>query len=100
MKRLLFVLLSFIFLSGPVASQELVRIAAVVNDNVISMLDLLARIKMAALQAGLEETPELRQQLVQPVLRNLIEEALQVQEAERQGVTVAEEEVAGGFETI
>ncbi|SVB95845.1 uncharacterized protein METZ01_LOCUS248699, partial [marine metagenome] len=85
MKRLLLVVLSLMFLSGPATSQELGRIAAVVNDNVISMLDLLARIKMAALQAGLEDTPELRQQLVQPVLRNLIEEELQVQEAERQG---------------
>ena len=100
MKRLLFVLLSLIFLSGPVASQELVRIAAVVNDNVISMLDLLARIKMAALAAGMDDSPELRQQLVQPVLRNLIQEELQVQEARRQGVTVAEEEVARGFKII
>ncbi len=100
MKRLLLVVLSLVFLSGPAASQELVRIAAVVNDSVISMLDLLARIKMSALEAGLEDTPELRQQLVQPVLRKLIEEELQVQEAERQGVTVAEEEVAEGFKNV
>ncbi len=91
MKQLLFALLSLIFLSGPAASQELVRIAAVVNDNVISMLDLLARIKMAGLATGLEDSPELRQQLVQPVLRNLIEEQLQIQEAERQGIVVSEE---------
>ena len=84
MKRLLLVLLSLVYLSRPAASQELVRIAAVVNDNVISMLDLLARIKLAAVQTGLEDTPELRQQLVQPVLRTLIEEQLQAQEAERQ----------------
>ena len=100
MKRLLLVLLSLVYLSRPAASQELVRIAAVVNDNVISMLDLLARIKLAAVQTGLEDTPELRQQLVQPVLRTLIEEQLQAQEAERQGITVAEEEVTQGFERV
>ncbi|HHZ67624.1 MAG TPA: hypothetical protein EYN52_06910 [Alphaproteobacteria bacterium] len=97
MKQLLFALLSLIFLSGPAAPQELVRIAAVVNDNVISMLDLLARIKMAGLATGLEDSPELRQQLVQPVLRNLIEEQLQIQEAERQGIVVSDEEIISGF---
>ena len=100
MKRLLLVLLSLIFLSGPAAPQELVRIAAVVNDNVISMLDLLARIKMAGLATGLEDSPELRQELVQPVLRNLIEEQLQIQEAERQGIVVSEEEIISGFEMV
>ena len=100
MKRLLLALLSLIFLSGPAAPQELVRIAAVVNDNVISMLDLLARIKMAGLATGLEDSPELRQELVQPVLRNLIEEQLQIQEAERQGIVVSEEEIISGFEMV
>ena len=100
MKRLVLALLSLIFLSGPAAPQELVRIAAVVNDNVISMLDLLARIKMAGLATGLEDSLELRQELVQPVLRNLIEEQLQIQEAERQGIVVSEEEIISGFEMV
>lgn len=98
MKQLMFALLGLIFLSGPAVSQELVRIAAVVNDNVISMLDVLARVKMAALATGLEDSPEVRQQLMQPVLRNLIEEQLQAQEAERQGVTLSEDELRNGFE--
>ena len=98
MKQLMFALLGLIFLSGPAVSQELVRIAAVVNDNVISMLDVLARVKMAALATGLEDSPEVRQQLVQPVLRTLIEEQLQAQEAERQGVTLSEDELRNGLE--
>ncbi len=98
MKQLMFALLGLIFLSGPAVSQELVRIAAVVNDNVISMLDVLARVKMAALVTGLEDSPEVRQQLMQPVLRNLIEEQLQAQEAERQGVTLSEDELRNGLE--
>lgn len=98
MKQLMFALLGLIFLSGPAVSQELVRIAAVVNDNVISMLDVLARVKMAALATGLEDSPEVRQQLMQPVLGNLIEEQLQAQEAERQGVTLSEDELRNGFE--
>ena len=100
MKRLLLALLSLIFLYGPAAPQELVRIAAVVNDNVISMLDLLARIKMAGLATGLEDSLKLRQELVQPVLRNLIEEQLQIQESERQGIVVSEEEIISGFEMV
>ena len=69
----MFALLGLFFLSGPAVSQELVRIAAVVNDNVISMLDVLVRVKMAALATGLEDSPEVRQQLIRPVLRSLIE---------------------------
>ena len=79
MRQFIFVFIISMFMSGSVPSQELVRIAAVVNDNVISMLDLLARIKIAAVSSGLSDSPENRQQLMQPVLRTLIEEQLKVQ---------------------
>ena len=88
------------FISGSVPSQELVRIAAVVNDSVISMLDLLARIKIATVSSGLTDSPEVRQQLMQPVLRTLIEEQLKVQEAKRQGIEVSPEELHNGMQQV
>ena len=100
MRQFIFVFIISMFMSGSVPSQELVRIAAVVNDNVISMLDLLARIKIAAVSSGLSDSPENRQQLMQPVLRTLIEEQLKVQEAKRQGIEVSPEELNNGMQQV
>ena len=78
MKIFLQIFLGVAFLSGSVAGKELVGIAAVVNDSVISVLDLVARTKMVTLSSGFQDSLELREQLVGPVLQNLIEEKLQV----------------------
>ena len=76
MKIFLQILLGVAFLSGSVAGKELVGIAAVVNDSVISVLDLVARTKIVTLSSGFQDTLELRQQLAGPVLQNLIEEKI------------------------
>ncbi len=100
MKKIIYALFCLVFLSSPAPSQELVRIAAVVNDGVISMLDLLARIKLVAMSSGLSDTPEVREQLMMPVLQNLIEEQLKIQEAKQQGIVVSEEELANGVQMV
>ena len=100
MKIFLRILVGVVFLSGSVAGKELVGIAAVVNDSVISVLDLIARTKMVALASGFQDSPELREQLVEPVLQNLIAEKLQVQEAERRGISVTQEELAAALEVV
>lgn len=100
MKKFLLTLCGVVFLSSSVASKELVGIAAIVNDSVISILDVIARTKMTALASGLQDSPELRAQLVQPVLQNLIEEKLQVQEAERRGLSVTDEEILSAFASV
>lgn len=100
MRKFLLTLVGLVFLSSSVASKELVGIAAVVNDSVISVLDVIARTKMTALASGLQDSPELRAQLVEPVLQNLIEEKLQVQEAKRRGLSVADEEIRAAFESV
>lgn len=100
MKNFLGILLGIVLLSGSVMGKELVGIAAVVNDSVISVLDLVARTKIVTLSSGFQDTLELREQLVGPVLQNLIEEKLQVQEAERRGISVTQEELAAALETV
>ena len=100
MKIFLQIFLGVAFLSGSVAGKELVGIAAVVNDSVISVLDLVARTKMVTLSSGFQDSLELREQLVGPVLQNLIEEKLKVQEAERRGISVTEEELAAALEVV
>ena len=85
---------------GAARAQEAMRIAAVVNDRVISIYDLESRIAMALASSNLPQTPQVRQQVAGPVLRNLIDEALKVQEAERQGVRVLDREFEAAMDEI
>ena len=81
-------------------AQDLMRIAAVVNDQVISVFDLETRINMAVTSSNLQNSEEIRRRLAAPVLRNLIDEALQVEEAERQGIRVTERDMDIALEQI
>ena len=74
-------------------AQDSLRIAAVVNDDVISLLDVSMRIRMILVSSQLEDTPDMRQRLMPQVLRGLIDEQLRLQEAERLGVTIPQREV-------
>jgi peptidyl-prolyl cis-trans isomerase SurA len=81
-------------------AQDLMRIAAVVNDQVISVFDLETRINMAITSSNLENGEEIRRRLATPALRSLIDEALQTQEAERQGIRVSERDMEVALEQI
>ncbi len=80
-------------LPRPAAAQDALRIAAVVNDEVITGLDLAVRTRMAILSASLPDTPEMRSRVARQVLRAMIDERLQLQEAARQNVPVSQSEV-------
>jgi peptidyl-prolyl cis-trans isomerase SurA len=69
------------------------RIAAVVNNEVISVYDLVSRMRMIMLSSNIPDTPENRQKLAPQVLRQLIDEHLELQEAKRQGVTATDAEI-------
>lgn len=76
-------------LSGvPATAQDSMRIAAVVNEDIISELDIFMRLRLAMLSAQLEDTPETRERLMPQVLRNLIDDRLKLQEAKREGIRV------------
>ena len=75
------------------AAQDELKIAAVVNDDVITELDVFARLRAAMLTARLQDTPETRQRLLPTVMRTLIDDHLKAQEAKAQGVTVGDAEV-------
>ncbi len=77
----------------PVSAQNTLRAAAVVNDEVISMLDLAMRTRLAILASGLQNTPEVRNRLRNQVLRSLIDERLQQQEAKRLDISVEDSQL-------
>ncbi|MPZ12165.1 MAG: hypothetical protein GEU89_18435 [Kiloniellaceae bacterium] len=82
------------------AQQDLFRPAAVVNDDVISVLDLAMRVQLAVIAAGVEDTQDIRRRLTPQVLNSLIDERLQMQEARRLDIVVSDVQVAGALEQI
>lgn len=82
------------------AQSDLFRPAAVVNDDIISVLDLAMRVQLAVVAAGVEDTQDVRRRLTPQVLRSLIDERLQMQEAKRLDISVTDVQVAGALEQI
>jgi peptidyl-prolyl cis-trans isomerase SurA len=86
-------------LAGSAAAQE-TRIAAIVNDEVVSLNDLSNRMQLVMRSSGIEDTPQNRSRIQAQVLRSLIDEKLQMQEAKRLNITVTPEELDQAFGRI
>ena len=69
------------------------RIAAVVNDELITAYDLEARMKLIIVSTRLPNTFETRRRISGQVLRTLIDERLKMQEAKRRNISVSNREV-------
>ncbi len=78
---------------GPAHANDALRIAAVVNDDIVSIFDLSIRLKVALFSSRLPDTPENRRRLAPQVLRSLVDERLQIQEAKRLNVAIDDAEV-------
>ncbi len=92
----LFLLLGLVLaapLPAAAQTQSASRIAAVVNDDVVSTQDLRDRLRLAILFSGLPADAETQRRIAPQVLRRVIDERLQLQEARRIGVTVQPQEV-------
>jgi peptidyl-prolyl cis-trans isomerase SurA len=77
----------------PAGSYPADSIAAVVNDDVISVDDLDSRIKMVMLSTNIADTPEARTRLAGQVLRTMIDEKLELEEAKHQNVGATDAEL-------
>lgn len=87
-------------LAPPAAAQDTLRAAIVVNDEVISELELVMRMRLAMVSAGLRETPETVERIRPQVIRTLIDEMIQGQEARRLNITIDEAQVEEAFARI
>lgn len=76
------------------------RIAAVVNDDVITSQDLIDRLALTLATSGLPSDVATQQRLAPQVLRGFIDEKLQLQEASRLGLSVSDAEVDAAIDTI
>lgn len=84
----------------PAVAQDVDRIAAVVNDEIISIRDLDARLKLAITVSGLPDNIENRRRAVPQVLRKMVDERVQSQEAARMRVTAGADEVARSLANV
>jgi peptidyl-prolyl cis-trans isomerase SurA len=80
-------------LAPVVVSAEGLRVVARVNDDAITDFDLNQRVLLAIRSTGLQDSPDMRQRLASQILRQMIDERLQIQEAKRLGVRATEAEV-------
>jgi peptidyl-prolyl cis-trans isomerase SurA len=100
MQRPTFILLVLIGLAAGVLpglavaqQQDQQRIVALVNDDVISMRDLLERTRVIMVTGNLPDTPDVRRAVRDQAMRSLIDEHLEMQEAKRVGVSVPQSDV-------
>ena len=78
---------------SPALASAQVRVVARVNDDAITDFDLSQRIQFAIKTTGLQDSPDLRQRMASQVLRQMIDERLQIQNAKRLGLPTSDAEV-------
>ncbi|MFO1119765.1 MAG: SurA N-terminal domain-containing protein [Rhodospirillales bacterium] len=86
--------------SADAQTQRSQGIAAIVNDDVISIHDLDSRLTLVLVTSRLADTPENRQRLAPEVLRTLIDEALKRQEMRKQNITVSPADLDRGLAQV
>ncbi|MFH1158660.1 MAG: peptidylprolyl isomerase [Pseudomonadota bacterium] len=100
MKKLLLSLavgISLLSTPAPAFSATQEGIVAIVNDAVITMTDIRDRTELYLSGSRESIPPAQRKKMEQQILNRLIDEALQLQEAKKLGITVGEDDVTAGF---
>ncbi len=98
--RIVVVAVAVLAAALPARAQDLQRIAAIVNDDIISMFDLTSRVDLVIATSQLPDTPEVRTRIQPQVLRSLIDERLQLQEAKKRNVSVTKTDMDHAVRSI
>lgn len=77
-----------------------ITIAAVVNEDIITVYDVQSRLGLVMATSGLDNTPEIQRRLVPQIVDALIEERLKMQEARRLKIKVTDAEIRQAVENI
>lgn len=86
--------------SSDSSDQGVERIAAVVNDDVVSVYDIESRIKLVLAASGMPDTPDVRAHLRPQVMHALIDERLELEEAKRLNVVATDKEIDAAINRI
>ena len=93
------VAIAFILLPALASAQGL-RVVARVNDDAITDFDLQQRVLFAIRTSGLQDSPDLRQRMAPQILRQMVDEKLQIQDAKRLGMKPTDSEVGQRYAEI
>lgn len=100
MIKTLFLLLCFFTSAPQIAGAQSFGIAATVNEDAISQIDLNDRISLMLASSGMKNTKANIKKVEARALEELIIEQLKIQEARKQNIEVSDEEIAEGFKTL
>ncbi|MCP5432548.1 MAG: peptidylprolyl isomerase [Alphaproteobacteria bacterium] len=84
----------------PAWAQTVQRIAAIVNDEVISGYDLDQRVGLVVATSGVNVNDDILKRIRDQVLRSLVDERLQLQEARRLNVAIEPKEIDQALQSI
>ncbi|MEE2698379.1 MAG: peptidylprolyl isomerase [Pseudomonadota bacterium] len=95
MKKIFIIIFTSILITTSKFSiaQDVLKIAAIVNNQMISVYDLNMRITMLILFSRLPNNPETRVRIRSQVLQTMVDEELKLQEAKRISVKISDKEV-------
>lgn len=99
----LLALTSFVCLAtfvAPPQAREVEGIAAIVNDEVISLYDVDQRVELYFVSSGIVRSRETVERLREQALRELVDEKLQLQEARRVEISIEKEEIEREIERL
>lgn len=80
--------------------QNVMRIAAIVNEDLISVFDLESRVRWVFLTTGIKPDNQNQRRIIQQVLRDMVDERLRLQEADRLGIRVTDREIDQEIENL
>jgi peptidyl-prolyl cis-trans isomerase SurA len=84
----------------PPPAVQSTQIVAVVNGEVISNIDVDNRARLFALSTGMPLTPDVIDRLKQQILRQLVDERLRMQEAQRRKIVIPDKAIAAAIHDI
>ena len=93
-------LVGFVVVLGADPSSAQIRIAALVNEEVVTQYDLQSRTDLIILSSQLPNTEEVRQRLAPQVLRTLIDDRLRLQETRKQKIVVSDQDIDNAIREI
>ena len=96
-------LIIFTFLSSAYSQDEeieLINIVAVVNDEAITLTDLINRLDLIIITSNLPNTNATRENIADQVLQTLINEKLNYQEAKKLNINVSDSEIKKSINVI